>query len=89
MCEQQIRDGFVWLDSKLSDGRFVGGALTQADVTAAVYWQFCVEKRAKFCARMNCKNLQALSDELEETAEFLATPPEGPLPKSVALELKG
>ena len=85
MCEQQIRDGFVWLDSKMSGGRLVGDRLTQADISTAVYWQFAVEKRPSFCERLNCRNLQALSEELEQTPEFLATPPEGPLPDGLAL----
>lgn len=85
MCEQQVRDGFVWLDSKISNGRFVGDTLTQADVSAAVYWQFAFEKRPSFCQRMNCTKLQALSDELARTPAFQATPPEGPLPDGLAL----
>lgn len=85
MCEQQIEDGFIWLNSKLIDGRFVGDVLTQADISAAVYWQFALEKRPNFCHRMNCSELQALSDELAQTPEFLATPSEGPLPDGLAL----
>ena len=85
MCDQQVEDGFVWLNSKLVSGRFVGDKISQADITAAVFWQFAVEKRAKFCQRMNCGNLERLSSELEQTDAFMATQPEGPLPQGLEL----
>ncbi len=85
MCDQQVEDGFKWLDSKLTSGRFIAGKLDQADITAAVFWQFAVEKRAKFCERMQCHQLQRLSEELEQTDAFRATEPDGPLPDGLAL----
>ena len=88
MCDQQVEDGFVWLNSKLKSGRFIEGRLTQADITAAVFWQFAVEKRAKFCQRMECRNLQRLSDELELTDAFKDTQPEGPLPEGLQLGIR-
>lgn len=88
MCDQQVEDGFIWLDSKLKSGRLIEGKLTQADITAAVFWQFAVEKRAKFCQRMNCSHLELLSEELEQTDAFKATTPEGPLPKGLELGLR-
>lgn len=77
----------VGLRSKINQGRFVGNSLSQADISAAIYWQFAVEKRPNFCHRMNCTKMQSLSDELSQTWEFLATPFEGPLPGGLALGL--
>ena len=58
---------------------------TQADLTAAVFWQFGVEKRPNFFARMNCPKLTALSDRLAETEPFQATPQGEGLPKGITL----
>lgn len=85
MCDEQTADGFKWLNARLSDRRFFGSQITQAEITAAVFWQFAVEKRARFCERMNCSQLQALSEELEQTEPFLATTPEGPIRDGITL----
>ena len=85
MCEKQVVDGFKWLDQRLTNDWFVADALTQADVSTAVFWQFGSEKRPQFFERMACKNLQALSDRLGSTPAFRRTTPEGGLPKGVAL----
>ena len=85
MCDEQTADGFKWLNAQLNDRRFFGSQITQAEITAAVFWQFAVEKRARFCERMNCSQLQALSEELEQTEPFLATMPEGPIRDGITL----
>ncbi|MGB1342009.1 MAG: glutathione S-transferase family protein [Pseudomonadales bacterium] len=85
MCDEQTADGFRWLDAQLVNGRFFGSQITQAEITVAVFWQFAVEKRTRFCERMDCTQLQALSDEMEQTAPFLATTPEGPIPEGMTL----
>jgi len=89
MCDEQTADGFRWLDAQLDNKRFFGSQITQAEITAAVFWQFAVEKRARFCERMNCSQLQALSEEMEQTSAFLATTPEGPIPDGMTLGARG
>jgi glutathione S-transferase len=86
LCERQVIDGFKWLNEKLSDEWFVDRQMTQADVSAAVFWQFGSEKRPNFFKRMNCRNLQSLSDRLAATEPFQRTAPEQGLPKGVALD---
>ena len=51
MCERQIIDGFNWLNERLVDDWFVGGRMTQADVSVAVFWQFGCERRPGFFKR--------------------------------------
>jgi glutathione S-transferase len=85
MCERQVSDGFKWLDQRLTNDWFVADRLTQADVSTAVFWQFGREKRPGFFDRMECKNLQALSNRLGETSAFQKTTHEGGLPKGLAL----
>ena len=89
MCDEQTTDGFKWLDAQLDNRRFFGNQITQAEITAAVFWQFAVEKRARFCERMNCSQLQALSEEMERTDPFLATTPEGPIRDGMPLGTRG
>ncbi|USG60992.1 glutathione S-transferase family protein [Sneathiella marina] len=88
MCEQQVEDGFIWLNSKLRPGSFFGDELTQADISAAVFWRFAGEKRPEFCKRMKCDNLQSLSNRLEQNDAFKQTRSEGPLPKELELGLR-
>ena len=85
MCDEQTADGFKWLDAQLDNRRFLGKQITQAEITTAVFWQFAVEKRVRFCERMNCSQLQALSEEMEQTVPFLATTPEGPIRDGMTL----
>ncbi len=88
MCEQQAGDGFRWLNDKLNDGRFIDHRLTQADISAAVFWQFALDKRPRFCERLQCDALQRLSEELESTPAFEKTEPDGPLPEGLELGLR-
>ncbi len=86
MCDRQVRDGFQWLDSQLTGDWFVADRMSQADVTTAVFWQFALGKRPNFMARMNCSNLDALSERLAGTAPFQAAAPGEGLPKGLALD---
>ena len=88
MCDEQVQDAFVWLESQLEGEWFVGDRISQADVTVAVCWQFGREKRPKMFDRLGCSRLQALSDRLEKTPAFLETAPEGGLPSGLALGTK-
>ena len=76
VCDQQVRDGFCWLDAEFAGPWFTGPDMTQADITVAVFWLFGRAKRPRFFAGLGCRRLEALADRLQDTAEFQATLPE-------------
>ncbi|MGE0660217.1 MAG: glutathione S-transferase family protein [Reyranellaceae bacterium] len=88
MCDEQVQDAFVWLESQLEGQWLLGDRISQADVTVAVCGQFGREKRPRMFDRLGCTRLQALSDRLEKTQAFLDTVPEGGLPSGLALGTK-
>jgi len=75
-CDKQVRDGFQWLDAQYAGPWFTGEAMTQADVTVAVFWLFGRGKRPRFFAGLRCAKLEALAERLQGTPEFRATLPE-------------
>jgi glutathione S-transferase len=75
-CDKQVRDGFAWLDAEFEGPWFAGSAMTQADLTVAVFWLFGRGKRPRFFDGLNCKRLEALAERLQETPAFQATMPE-------------
>jgi glutathione S-transferase len=83
-CDKQVRDGFQWLDAQFAGPWFTGAAMTQADITVAVFWLFGRAKRPRFFAGLGCAKLEALAERLQETPEFQATLPE---PETLASEL--
>ena len=83
-CDKQVRDGFQWLNAQFAGPWFAGSAMTQADVTVAVFWQFARAKRPRFFAGLGCAKLEALADWMQGTPEFQATLPE---PETLANEL--
>jgi glutathione S-transferase len=83
-CDKQVRDGFRWLDAQFAGPWFTGSAMTQADVTVAVFWLFGRTKRPRFFAGLGCGKLGALAERFEGTPAFQATLPE---PETLANEL--
>ena len=83
-CEKQVQDGFEWLEDAFEGPYFAGGRLSQADVSAAVFWRFGAAKRPGLFARLNCPRIAALTERLETTAAFQATLPE---PENLSSEL--
>ena len=75
-CDRQVRDGFQWLDSQFGGPCFAGSAMTQADVTVAVFWLFGRAKRPRFFAGLGCAKLETLAERLQDTPEFQANLPE-------------
>ena len=75
-CDKQVRDGFQWLDAQFAGPWFTGSAMTQADITAAVFWLFGRAKRPRFFAGLGCGKLEALAERLEGTPAYQATLPE-------------
>ena len=86
MCDRQVSDGFQWLETRLAGNWFVGDRMSQADIAVAAFWQFGMEKRPNFLARMACPRIQGLSDRMAATPPFLNTLPGEGLPKGIALE---
>jgi glutathione S-transferase len=83
-CDKQVRDGFAWLDAEFAGPWFTGSAMTQADITVAVFWLFGRAKRPRFFRGLECKRLEALAERLQDTPAFQATLPE---PEILATEL--
>jgi glutathione S-transferase len=83
-CDRQVRDGFAWLDAEFAGPWFTGSAMTQADITVAVFWLFGRAKRPRFFERLGCTHLGALAERLQETAAFQSTMPE---PETLADQL--
>ena len=75
-CDKQVRDGFVWLDGAFAGPWFTGPAMTQADVTVAVFWLFGRARRPNFFARLGCNRLDELAERLQTTPAFQTTMPE-------------
>jgi glutathione S-transferase len=75
-CDKQVRDGFAWLDAEFEGPWFTGPAMTQADITVAVFWLFGRAKRPRFFEDLGCQRLDALADRLRATSAFQATMPE-------------
>ena len=83
-CDNQVRDGFAWLDAEFAGPWFTGPAMTQADITVAVFWLFGRAKRPRFFDGLGCRRLEALAERLQETPAFQATLPE---PETLADQL--
>src|SRR5260221_8967136 len=75
-CDKQVRDGFGWLDGQFAGPWFTGAAMTQADITVAVFWLFGRAKRPNFFAGLGCNRLEGLAEKLQDTPAFQATLPE-------------
>jgi glutathione S-transferase len=75
-CDRQVADGFIWLDRQFDGDWQVGPSMTQADITLSVFWSFASGKRPGFVERLNCPNIDRLTERLEATAAFRAAMPE-------------
>lgn len=75
-CDKQVRDGFQWLDAQFAGPWFTGSAMTQADITVAVFWLFARTKRPRFFAGLGCTKLEAIAERMQGTPEFQTTMPE-------------
>ena len=75
-CEQQIRDGFEWLENEFSGPYMTGDKPTEADISLAVFWLFGSAKRPGFFKRLQCRNIDRMSSNLAQTPAFRNTEPE-------------
>ena len=72
-CDQQIADGFRWLDQRIEGEWLTDQRMTQADITLAVFWSSGRAIRPNFFARLDCPQIAALTERLEATPAFQAT----------------
>jgi glutathione S-transferase len=80
----RAKPGCAWLDAEFAGPWFAGSAMTQADITVAVFWLFGRAKRPRFFDGLGCKRLEALAERLQETPAFQAALPE---PETLADQL--
>ena len=69
-------NGFVNKYRRSAKELSAGEAMTQADVTVAVFWLFARGKRPNFFAELGCTKVDALAERLQATPAFQATMPE-------------
>ncbi|MCB1744944.1 MAG: glutathione S-transferase family protein [Gammaproteobacteria bacterium] len=75
-CAEQSRGGFEYLESQLQGDWFVGGKMSQADVTTAICWQFVGKATPKIKAAVNAPKLDALVERMMKLPAYSSTLPE-------------
>lgn len=76
MISAQARDGFRWLDGQLEGPFLAGEAMTQADVSAALAYEFVQMANPELFDSLECPRLGALSERLAELEAFKRTRPD-------------
>lgn len=74
-CAEQAAGGFRYLDEHLTGDWFVGGAMSQVDVTTAIAWQFTGIAAPDLKAGIEAPRLDALVERLSALPAFSATCP--------------
>ncbi len=74
-CTEQALGGFSHLERRLSGDWFVGGAMTQADVTGAITWQFVGMATPNVKALLDAPQLDALVERMMENPAYVKTLP--------------
>ncbi|MEM7250610.1 MAG: glutathione S-transferase family protein [Pseudomonadota bacterium] len=74
-CADQARGGFEFLNSQLDGNHFIGDNMTQADVTAAITWQFVGLAANDLKATINAPALDGLVDRMMALPAFQNTMP--------------
>ncbi|NKC15424.1 MAG: glutathione S-transferase family protein [Gammaproteobacteria bacterium] len=74
-CSEQAVGGFNHLENQLDGGWFVGGRMTQADVTAAITWQFTELAAPKLKASISAPKLDALVERMMAEPAYAKTLP--------------
>jgi len=74
-CTEQALSGFTYLNSQLKDDWFVGGRMTQADVSTAVVWQFTGMAAPKLQKSISAPALDALVERMMAIPAFSSTVP--------------
>lgn len=74
-CAEQAVGGFDYLESQLEGQHFLGGKLSQVDVTVAIGWQFLGIAAKQLREGIGAPKLQVLSDRLAELPAFQKTAP--------------
>ena len=74
-CAEQARSGFAYLESQLTGDWFVGGSMSQADVTIAIGWQFLGMADGDLKASIDAPRLDALVERMMSVPAFEKTLP--------------
>ena len=75
-CTEQAQGGFAHLERQLEGEWLAGGSMTQADVTAAIGWQFLGLATPKLQASIAAPRLDALVERMMAIPAFSKTVPE-------------
>ena len=76
MIAGQARDGFRWLDAQLKGPFLAGEKMTQADVTAAIAYEFVQMANPELFETFDCPELGRLASRLSQLEAFKRTRPE-------------
>jgi len=75
-CAEQAVGGFNYLESQLDGEYFMGGTISQVDVTTAICWQFMGMACKDLQATIDAPGLSALSERLAALPAFQKTLPQ-------------
>ena len=74
-CAEQTRGGYAYLDSQLDGDWLHGDAMSQADITAAIGWQFMGIGTPELQASIDAPRIDALLERMMGHEEFASTVP--------------
>lgn len=74
-CAEQARGGLCYLESQLTGDWFLGGRMSQVDVTVAVGWQFMEIAARDLLNTIEAPRISALSERMGELEAFKKTFP--------------
>lgn len=75
-CTEQAHGGYRHLESELEGDWFVAGRMTQADVSAAIGWQFTKISNPTLAAGVEVPRLDALVDRMMALPAYKSTLPD-------------
>lgn len=74
-CEEQVRAGFTWLEDQLDSDWFLGGKLSQVDITTAIGWQTMGIGNKPLQDAIKAPRINALAERLMQDEAFSSTLP--------------
>ena len=72
---EQTKDGLEAIESVVKGPWLMGDEITQADVSLVCFWDFIVKHRPEIAPRLNCPNLEKISQKANLMIEFSSTNP--------------
>lgn len=74
-CSEQSRGGFAYLEAQLDGDWLDGRAMSQADVTTAIGWNFVKVGTPDLAASIDAPRIDALLERMNGFSEFASTAP--------------